>query len=134
MGIGTQPKLESVRRFNFHQEQLECHTTKYEYVPPQAVKVVTARINSETWSERDRTKAIGMSVCTHSEDIEKVPVQSITCPFTYDVIGPQAEVHVVIDNTGNLNPLHIEKGKMIAHAEFLLEQVPQEEVERTSWG
>ena len=130
VGIGTQPKLESVRRFNFHQEQLECHTTKYEYIPPQAVKVVTARINPETWSERDRIKAIGMSVCTHSEDIEKVPVQSITCPFTYDVIGPQADVHVVIDNTGNLNPLHIEKGKMIAHAEFLLEQVPQEEVEK----
>ena len=66
VGIGTQPKLESVRRFNFNQEQLECHTTKYEYVPPQAVKVVTARINPETWSERDRTKVIGMSVCTHS--------------------------------------------------------------------
>ena len=59
VGIGTQPKLESVRRFKFHQEQLKCHTTKHEYVSSQAVKVVTTRINPETWSEIDRTKAIG---------------------------------------------------------------------------
>ena len=35
---------------------------------------------------------------------------------------------MVIDNSMNLSPLHIQKDKLIAHAEFLLEQVPQEEI------
>ena len=120
--------MEAIKRFSFHQEQLECHALKHEYIPPQAVQVITARINSDSWSEKDKIKAIGATVCTHSEDIEQIPVGNITCPFTYDVVGLQGGVHVVIDNSMNLSPLHIQKDKLIAHAEFLLEQVPQEEI------
>ena len=110
---------------------MECITMQEEYIPSRAIKVVTAKINlPETWSKQDRIAAIGLPICTHSEDLEQIPVTAITCPFSYDVIGLQNQVHVVVDNSENLETLKIPKGKLIAHAEFLEEQIPEEEIKR----
>ena len=89
-GLGTQPEVHTVKRFNFCQEQMECITMQKEYIPPRAIKVVTTKINlPETWSKQDRIATIGLPICTHSEDLEQIPVTAITCPFSYDVIGLQ---------------------------------------------
>ena len=130
-GIGSQPEVAMVKRLNFADEQMECFTKKEEYVPPQAVKVITARIKMPaTWSAQDRIQMVGSSIVTHSEDIEGTPINCITVPYSYDIIRINDDVQVIVDNSQNLEPLHIERGQLIAHAELIIEQVENEQILR----
>ena len=73
---------------------------------------------------------MGCPIVIHSEDLETVGPTQIKCPYTYDILSVDNMAHVVIDNSENAEPLCIKKNEIIAHAEFVIENVQSETINK----
>ena len=129
-GLGTQPQMEVVKRLNI-EEAMECTPCEEEIIPPQAIKGVKVKIwFPDDWSNKERIAAIGSPIVIHSEDIENIPIPNLTVQYTYDILSIDNTANVIIDNSANLEPLYINKEEIIAHAEFVKEEVSNEQIKR----
>ena len=129
-GLGTQPQMEVVKRLNI-EEAMECTPCEEEIIPPQAIKGIKVKIwFPDDWSNKERLAAIGSPIVIHSEDIENIPITNLTVQYTYDILSIDNTANVIIDNSENLEPLHISKEEIIAHAEFVKEEVSQDQIRR----
>ena len=130
-GIGNQPKSEVIRRLNYVEEPLECTTMEDITIPPKSMSTIKVKIwFPSTWNEKDRIAAIGCPIVTHSEDLEHVGITQLKCPYTYDLLSIDTTANVVINNSENMNPLYITKNEIIAHAEFVNDEIPPEQIKR----
>ena len=129
-GLGTQPQMEVVKRLNI-EEAMECTPCEEDIIPPQAIKGVKVKIwFPDDWSNKERIAAIGSPIVIHSEDIENIPIPNLTVQYTYDILSIDNTANVIIDNSANLEPLYINKEEIIAHAEFVKEEVSNEQIKR----
>ena len=129
-GLGTQPQMDTVKRLNI-EEAMECTPCEEEIIPPKAIKGIKVKIwFPDDWSNKERMTAIGSPVVIHSEDIEKIPITNLTVQYTYDIISIDNCANVIIDNSENLEPLHISREEVIAHAEFVKEEVSNDQIKR----
>ena len=129
-GIGTQPK-HMVKRLNFKEEPLECTALEDITIRPKEFKIVKVKLALPNWSREDHIKAIGSPIIIHSEDIEAgLPIGNITCPYVYDILSLDGIQHIAIDNMDNAEPMTIKKEQLIAHAEFVHEEVEQEKIKQ----
>ena len=131
-GIGTNPNFEVVKKLNFAEEKLECTPMQTEVVQPKSIKTIKASIKFPIyWDKTDKNKAIGAPMVTHSEHLEPaLYVTQLTCPYTYDILSPEQTINVLIDNSDGIEKLVVKKGQVIAHTEFLHEEVPPESINR----
>ena len=130
-GIGNQPKSEVIKRLNFVEEPLECTTIQDATIPPKSMSTIKVKIwFPSNWNEKDRIAAIGCPIVTHSEDLEYVGITQLKCPYTYDLLSIDMTANVVINNSENMNPLYINKNEIIAHAEFVHDEVPADQIKR----
>ena len=130
-GIGTDPQIEVVKRLHFKEEKLTCIASKDEVILPKSMRTIRGIIRfPEHWDITDRMEALGAPVVTHSEDLEPLHVTQLTCPYTYDVIGLDHSIHVLVDNSDGLEPLILKKNQVIANSEILHEEVPPEQIRR----
>lgn len=130
-GIGNQPKTEVIKRLNYVQEPLECTVMEDENIPPKAMKTIKVKVwFPSNWSKEDKIGAIGSPIVTHSEDLDKVGITQLKCPYTYDILGIDMTANVIIDNSDNLESLYINKNDIIANAEFVHEEIPTEQIKR----
>ena len=130
-GIGTSPLKETVRRLNFKQEPMQCKPVTDEEIPAKTMKAVKLKVETpENWTKEQKMSLIGQPIIVHSEDIEKVDLDQLTCPYTYDILELEYIVHALVDNSNNNEPLIIRKNEIIAHAELVEEAVPNEQIKR----
>ena len=129
-GLGTEPKPEIIKRINV-EEYLECETLEEEMIPAKATKLIKVKINFPgDWTQAEKLAAIGSPIIIHSENIEKIPVSNLTCPYIYNILNIDSTATVIIDNTDFCEPKFLKRKEIIAHAEFVQEEVSQEKVNR----
>ena len=130
-GIGTSPNHEIVKRLNFKQEPMVCKPLENEEIPAKSMKAIRLKVETpENWSNEQKMTLIGQPVVVHSEDLEKVELNQLTFPYTYDILEIGFTVHALVDNSNNNEPLVIEKGHIMAHAELVEDEASTEQVKR----
>ena len=130
-GIGTEPIIEVIQRINIINEKMECTPMENEVIPPKATKTVKVKIwMPDDWGSQERIAVIGSPILIHSEDLEKVSVNQLTCPYVYDLIGIDHTATALIDNSDSLDPLYINKNEIIAHGELVHQEAPPDQINR----
>ena len=130
-GIGLQPTVEIVKRLNYVEKPMECTPMEEETIPPKAIKMIKVKVwLPSEWTQSDRIAAIGLPIVLHSEDLETVGLNQLRCPYVYEILGIDLTANLLIDNSDNTQPYQVRKDEIIAHAEFVHEEVPSEQVKR----
>ena len=134
-GIGTDPKVEMIKRLNYKAEPMDCIPMENLTIPAKAIKTIKIKIKMpEQWTNEDRIGAIGVPILIHSEDLENIGITQLRCPYTYDLIGIDYTAHALIDNSDSNKPLQLRKNKVVANAEFVHEEVLPEQIKRIIKG
>ena len=109
-----------------------CFIIKNEVIPPKAMKSIKVKIKfPDYWSQAEKISAVGSAVVIHSEDIEKhLKITQLSAIYTYDLIGIDHTVTVVVDNSQNGQPMYLQVADHIANAEFVHEEPTKEEINR----
>ena len=130
-GIGTEPIIEVINRINIINEKMECTPMENEVIPPKATKTIKVKIwMPDDWGYQDRIAVIGSPILIHSEDLENVSVNQLTCPYVYDLVGIDHTATALIDNSDSLDPLYINKDEIIAHGELVHQEAPPDQINR----
>ena len=130
-GIGKINMPDVVRRLNVVTEPMECTALDTKVIPAKAMTTLPVKVwFPSSYDETSRQRAVGCPIVIHSEDLETVGPTQIKCPYTYDILSVDNMAHVVIDNSENAEPLCIKKNEIIAHAEFVIENVQSETINR----
>ena len=131
-GLGRLQTHETIKRLNYIEDPLECTPIEQETIPAKAIKAIKVKIWFPThWTDNDRIAAIGSPIVIHSEDLEKhLDITQLSAIYTYDLIGIDHTANVVIDNSQNHENKVLFKNTVIAHAEFVHQEVPVEQIKR----
>ena len=128
-GIGTEPIIEVENRINTTNAKMECTPMENEVIPPKATKTIKVQMwMPDNWGDQDRIAVIGSPILIHSEDLEEVSVNQLTCPYMYDLVGIDYTATALIDNSDNLDPLYINKNKIIAHGKLVHQEAPPDQI------
>ena len=96
------------------------HAVTNDIVPPYSTKLVTAQVQfPQEFGEEAKKKFIGKDILVSSENLEpNSPLDKLFAAHIYEVLTPDYECQVLIDNADGPMTLYINQNEILAEAEF----------------